>query len=140
MTDKNSLVKNLFLSQNISKNHPINREENDHKKKKDYLDHNNISYDDVEIEIEKEKKNGINLTDSKNKRNNKSYKGLKDIKDIKMNVKIMNTNDDYKSLINKNKKKKYKSIVDQFEFLLKIKKEFKILRKSKDKDKLSNKN
>ena len=138
LTDKNSLVKNLFRSQNISKNHPINREENDYKKKKDYLDHNNISYDDIEIEIEK--KNEINLTDSKNKRNNKSYKGLKDIKDIKMNDNIINTKDDYKNLINKNKKKRYKSIVDQFEFLLKIKKEFQILRKSKEKDKLSNKN
>ena len=136
LTDKNNIVKNLFRSANLDMGK--NNAYHDYQKKKDYLEHNNICYDDSEI---KENKNEINsLTNIKKKRNNKSYKGLKDIKDIKMNDKIIYTNDKDKNLIYNNKKKRYKNIVDQFEFLQKIKKEIKILRKSKEKDQLSNKN
>ena len=142
MINKKSLEKNLLDSKKYKNNNKINRKEINYKRKKDYLDHNNISYSDIQIENEKNNIEINSLTDNKNRNNSK--KELKNIKDIKINDKriigvLKKRNDNFgdDNLINKNIKKRYKDIVNQFEFLQKIKKEFNILRKSKEKDKKS---
>ena len=105
--------------------------ENDYKRKKDYLKNNYISYED-ETENEKEKNNDKSKIINSN---NKNDKELKDIKNI--NNKNISKSDNYDDNFNSNKnyKKRYKDIVNQFEFLKKIKKEYNILKKSKNKDK-----
>jgi len=129
LTDKNRIVKNLFrgiknnnynsndIVANISKE---NKKENDFKRKREYLDNNNISYDNIS-NVE----NDIN--------SNKS----KDLKKIKAKFKIKSPN--YRKTKNyftnsndKREKKRYKDFVNQFEFLQKIKKELNILQKSKN--------
>ena len=144
LINKKSLEKNLLDSQKYKNNNKINRKEINYKRKKDYLDHNNISYSDIQIENEKNNIEINSLTDNKNRNNSK--KELKNIKDIKINDKriigvLKKRNDNMNNfgddnLINKNIKKRYKD-VNQFEFLKKIKKELNILRKSKEKDKKS---
>lgn len=141
LTNKSCIVKNLFGNPRINKIQSNTIKEIDYKRKKDYLEHNNISFDKIEIE------------NDENNKKNKKLKDIKDIKDIKFDDKRISKtskkiNFDINNVVNNNdnkhyKKKRYKDIVNQFEFLKKIKKEFNILRKSKEKDKkceLSKKN
>ena len=121
LTNK-KVVKNLL---NIKNNNTININERSYKRKKDYLEYFNISYD---------KENG-----NENVKNDK----LKDLKDITFKNKIFNELKSSNNNINNNdkrKKKKYKDNVKQFEFIHKIKKELYILQKSKEKNKSSKKN
>ena len=129
LTDKNRIVKNLFRSiknSNYSINDKVgniskeNKKENDFKRKREYLDNNNISYENIS-NIENDIKN------------NK----LKDLKKTKIKYKIKSPN--YRKANNfftnsngKKEKKRFKDFVNQFEFLQKIKKELNILQKSKN--------
>ena len=124
LLNKDYIEKNMFKVTNKNKT-----KENDYKRKKDYLKNNYISYED-ETENEKEKNNDKSKIINSN---NKNDKELKDIKNIN-NKNIFKSDNDYFNS-NKNNKKRYKDIVNQFEFLKKIKKEYNILKKSKNKDK-----
>ena len=107
------LVINLFRNnKNITENI---KKEYEYQRKKDYLDHNGITYDNIN---ENEKNN-----DSNNKNN------IRKALNININNNKNGTNYRYY------RKKRYKEIVNSFEFLHKIKKELNILRKSKEKDK-----
>ena len=97
-----------------------NKKENDFKRKKEYLDNNNISSENIS-NIE----NDIN----KNK--------AKDLKNIKIKIKIKSpsyrkTNNFLTNSNDKRIKKRLKDFVNQFEYLQKIKKELNILKKSKN--------
>lgn len=121
LTNK-KVVKNLLY---IKNNNTINIKERSYKRKKDYLEHFNISYD---------KENG-----NENVKNDQ----LKDLKDIPFKNKIFNEIKSSSNNINNNdkrKKKKYKDNVKQFEFINKIKKELHILQQSNEKNKSSKKN
>ena len=121
LTNK-KVVKNLLY---IKNNNTINIKERSYKRKKDYLEHFNISYD---------KENG-----NENVKNDQ----LKDLKDIPFKNKIFNEIKSSNNNINNNdkrKKKKYKDNVKQFEFIHKIKKELHILQQSNEKNKSSKKN
>ena len=118
LTNKN-IIENLFNNKN---NNIINLKENNYKRKKDYLDHHNISYENENI--------------NENIKND----NLKNLKDINFKNKILNGP---KSSINNGDKRtkiKFKNSVNQFEFIHKIKKELQILQKSKEKNKDSKKN
>lgn len=128
------LIQKLLNKDNIEKNFnkviiKNKKKENDYKRKEDYLKQNNISYED-ETEIEKEKNNDKSKEINSN---NKNDKELKDIKNINIGYISKSNNDNFHS--NKNIKKRYKDFVNQFEFLKKIKNEYNILKKSKNKDK-----
>ena len=138
LTNKNIIIKKFLESMKDKKMTEINKIEVALKRKKDYLEQNNISYEkDSNIENEKNK----NINENKIKKNIDI-----ELKDIKLNNKRFanlskrennkNSNDE-EVLNNKKMKKRYKEFVNQFEFLRKIKKEFNILRKSKNKDKKS---
>ena len=132
--NKNNIKKNLYESAKYKKS---NKKDNDYKRKKEYLELNGISYEhDTEVENEK---NNQNVNNNKCNKNNNSN----DIKNTK-NVNIHNANvNDINNFNNKKPKKIYKAIVNQFEFLQKIKKEMNNLRKSREKDegyKSTNKN
>ena len=121
LTNK-KVVKNLLY---IKNNNTINIKERSYKRKKDYLEHFNISYD---------KENG-----NENVKNDQ----LKDLKDIPFKNKIFNEIKSSNNNINNNdkrKKKKYKDNIKQFEFIHKIKKELHILQQSNEKNKSSKKN
>ena len=121
LTNK-KVVKNLLY---IKNNNTINIKERSYKRKKDYLEHFNISYD---------KENG-----NENVKNDQ----LKNLKDIRFKNKIFNEIKSSSNNINNNdkrKKKKYKDNVKQFEFINKIKKELHILQQSNEKNKSSKKN
>ena len=148
LTDKNYLIKSLFEISKFKKNKEINQKENIYKRKKDYLDQYNISYDNennndtIDKKSLKKNRNNVNINkELKNiKQNNKKIINAK--KSESYNHKNNNNNDN--SEFSKNtKKKRYKDIINQFEFIYKIKKEFNILRNSQEKvknPKLSNKN
>lgn len=151
LTDKNIIIKNFLGSMNNNDNYnnkirrnifkeKENKNEIDFKRKKEYLDKNNISYDnDNETENE-------NINNNKNRTNYNNYKKeeheLEDIKDIKMDdrriakaSKSPNIRIKYNDILNNKKiKKKFKNSINQFEFIKKIKKELKNLKKSIDKD------
>jgi len=125
LTDKNRIVKNLFRSiknnnynssdkiDNISKE---NKKENDFKRKREYLDNNNISYENIS-NIENDLNNNNPKDSKKIKIKNPNYRKSKNF--------FTNSND-------KREKKRFKDFVNQFEYLQKIKKELDILQKSKN--------
>lgn len=125
LTDKNRIVKNLFRDNknntyNSNDKVPNTSKEKDFKRKREYLDNNNISYENIS-NIENDIKNS----------------GAKELKKIKIKDKIKSQN--YRKTIDfltiskdKREKKRYKDFVNQFEYLRKIKKELNILQKSKN--------
>lgn len=135
LTDKNKIVKNLFRSfekNNNNNNKCIkiidsiskeNKKEIDIKRKKEYLDKNNISYE--------------NINDDKNDNKNNNNNESKDVKTKTENKKIKNMfkiplkRDNYDFSNKKKQKKRYKDSVNQFEYLQKIRKELNILKRSK---------
>ena len=129
LTDKNRIEKNLLRgikNNNYNSNDKVgniskeNKKENDFKRKREYLDNNNISYE--------------NISNLENDINNNKAKDLKKIK-AKFKIKSPNyrkTNHFFTNSNDKKEKKRYKDFVNQFEFLKKIKKELNILQKSKN--------
>jgi len=109
------IIKNLFTnfdkykySANINK---------DFQRKKEYLDKNNISYEDISTET-----------------NKKNFKNLNELKlNDKRLINVSKSNNIRNNIIkNKISKRTFKE--DQFEYIHKIQKELNILRKSKDKN------
>ena len=156
LTNKDTVEKNLFgnVKSNKDNNSIIygnifkkNKLDIDYKRKKEYLKKNNISFEndnEKNNDIENDKNNNNKEKEINSMINNKkTNQELKDIKDIKLNndkrfinvlkSAIYKTNDD--NFNNKKEKKRYKNFVNQFEYLEKIRKELKILKKSKDKNK-----
>jgi len=132
LTDKNKIVKNLFRSfeKNNSNNKCIkiidsfskeNKKENDIKRKKEYLDKNNISYENTNDD-ENDNKNNNESKDLKTKTENKKIKNI---------FKIPIKRDNYDFSDKKKQKIRYKDSVNQFEYLQKIRKELNILKRSK---------
>ena len=132
LTDKNKIVKNLFRSfeKNNSNNKCIkiidsfskeNKKENDIKRKKEYLDKNNISYENINDD-ENDNKNNNESKDLKTKTENKKIKNI---------FKIPLKRDNYDFSDKKKQKIRYKDSVNQFEYLQKIRKELNILKRSK---------
>ena len=132
LTDKNKIVKNLFRSfeKNNSNNKCIkiidsfskeNKKENDIKRKKEYLDKNNISYENINDD-ENDNKNNNESKDLKTKTENKKIKNI---------FKIPIKRDNYDFSDKKKQKIRYKDSVNQFEYLQKIRKELNILKRSK---------
>ena len=132
LTDKNKIVKNLFRSfeKNNSNNKCIkiidsfnkeNKKENDIKRKKEFLDKNNISYENINDD----------KNDNKNNNESKDVKTKTENKKIKNVFKITLKKDNYDFSEKKKKKKRYKDSVNQFEYLQKIRKELNILKRSK---------
>ena len=140
LTNKNIIAKKILESMKVKKMTEINRKEVDIKRKKDYLEQNNISYE-KDSNIENEKNENINEVKTKKIINKNNNKELKDIKLNNKRITNLSRRENYKNnndedvLNNKKMKKRYKEFVNQFEFLHKIKKEFNIFRKSKNKDK-----
>lgn len=132
LTDKNKIVKNLFRSfeKNNSNNKCIkiidsfskeNKKENYIKRKKEYLDKNNISYENINDD-ENDNKNNNESKDLKTKTENKKIKNI---------FKIPIKRDNYDFSDKKKQKIRYKDSVNQFEYLQKIRKELNILKRSK---------
>ena len=129
LTDKNRIAKNLFRGiknnnynssdkiGNISKE---NKKENDFKRKREFLDNNNISYENIsniENDMNNNKSKDLKRIKTKNKIKNPNYRKAKNF--------FTNSND-------RGEKKRFKDFVNQFEYLQKIKKELNILQKSKN--------
>lgn len=133
LTNK-KVVKNLLinLKSNINGNNVKNL---CYERKKEYLIKNNIVLDNEET------KGNNNIESSevkeKNNKNGDNNHELKDISEINMNdnriINVSKSEDNFKRNNNKKEKTRYKAIINQFEYLKKIKKELYILRKSKDK-------
>lgn len=140
LTNKNIIIKKFLESMKVKKMTEINKKEVDIKRKKDYLEQNNISYE-KDSNIENEKNEDMNEIKTKKIINKNNNKELKDIKFNNKRFTNLSRRENYKNsndedvLKNKKMKKRYKEFVNQFEFLQKIKKEFNLLRKSKNKDK-----
>mgnify|MGYP006873132998 CR=1 FL=1 len=142
LTDKNKIVKNLFRSfeknssnnkciKIIDNNNKENKKEIDFKRKKEYLDKNNISYENINDD-KNDNKNNNESKDTKAKAENKKIKNM-----FKNPLKRENFDNSDK----KKNKKKYKDSVNQFEYLQKIRKELNILKRSKGfNDKVSTNN
>lgn len=131
LPDKNKIVKNLFRSfeknnnnnkcfKLIDNNSKENKKESDFKRKKEYLDKNNISYENINDD-KNENKNNDESKDAKTKTDKK----------IKNIFKITLKKDIYDISNKKKQKKRYKDSVNQFEYLQKIRKELNILKRSK---------
>lgn len=136
LTSKDFILKN-FGKIKYKKNIENIKKNIDFQRKKDYLEHNNISYEHYN------KKENI-----QNGNNNNDNNKLRNLKDIKINDKViinisksgdynLNNNEEY-IFENKKLKKRYKNIVDQFEYIHKIKREYNILQKSKQEDNKAN--
>ena len=142
LTNKNIIIKKCLESMKVKKMTEINKKEIDMKRKKDFLEQNNISYE-KDSNIQNEKNENINEIKAKKIINKNTNKELKDIKLNSKRIKNLSKRENYKNsneedvLNDKKMKKRYKEFVNQFEFLQKIKKEINILRKSKNKDKKS---
>lgn len=138
LTNK-KIVKNLLINLKTNNNRNSSKDFG-FERKKEYLIKNNIDLDNEETKDNNNniKENEVKETNDNNRDNNHE---LKDICDIKMNdkriINISKSEDNFRNNNNKQRKKRYKAIINQFEYLKKIKKELNILMKSKDKKKES---
>jgi len=138
LTNK-KIVKNLLVNLKTNNNRNSSKDL-EFERKKEYLIKNDIDLDNEETKDNNNniKENEVKETSDKNRDNNHE---LKDICDIKMNdkriINISKSEDNFRNNNNKQRKKRYKAIINQFEYLKKIKKELNILMKSKDKKKES---
>ena len=136
LTNK-KVVKNLLINLK-NNNNGNNVKDLDYERKKEYL----IKYNIV-LDNEKTKDNNNNIKENEVKEMNDKKRDnnheLKDINEIKMNdkriINISKSEDNFRRINSKKGKIRNKAIINQFEYLKKIKKELNILRKSKDKQK-----
>ena len=132
---KNNLIKN-------ENNNTINTQEIIYKRKKDYLVHNNIPFENVN---ENENVKNDNLKDLKELKLKKDKENIVFDKNKDNTIYLLQAHNNTGEKINrlsiedKNKKKSRKEY-NHLEFIDKIKKELKILRKNKEKNKISKKN
>jgi hypothetical protein len=135
LTNK-KVVKNLIINLK-NYNNGNSFKDLEYERKKEYLIKNNIILDNEETKDNNNiKENEVKELNDKNKDNNHA---LKDIGEIKMNdkriINISKSEDNFRRNNSKKGKARNKAIINQFEYLKKIKKELNILRKSKDKQK-----
>lgn len=136
LTNK-KVVKNLLINLK-NNNNGNNVKDLEYERKKEYL----IKYNIV-LDNEKTKDNNNNIKENEVKEMNDKKRDnnheLKDINEIKMNdkriINISKSEDNFRRINSKKGKTRNKAIINQFEYLKKIKKELNILRKSKDKQK-----
>lgn len=136
LTNK-KVVKNLLINLK-NNNNGNNVKDLDYERKKEYL----IKYNIV-LDNEKTKDNNNNIKENEVKEMNDKKRDnnhdLKDTNEIKMNdkriINISKSEDNFRRINSKKGKIRNKAIINQFEYLKKIKKELNILRKSKDKQK-----
>ena len=134
LTDK-KFIKNLMGNLKTNINTQSTKKDNDFQRKKEYLKQNNISYENESII---DNKNNKLIKNDKTKElkdiiiNNKRFINPTKSEDFKIN------NEEKDSIKNKKYNKGFKNKVNQFEFIHKIRKEFRILQKSKNKEKKIN--
>jgi hypothetical protein len=136
LTNK-KVVKNLIINLK-NYNNGNSFKDLEYERKKEYLIKNNIILDNEETKDNNNniKENEVKEMNDKKRDNNHE---LKDINEIKMNdkriINISKSEDNFRRINSKKGKTRNKAIINQFEYLKKIKKELNILRKSKDKQK-----
>ena len=136
LTNK-KVVKNLLINLK-NNNNGNNVKDLEYERKKEILIKNNIVLDNEETKDNNNniKENEVKEMNDKKRDNNHE---LKDINEIKMNdkriINISKSEDNFRRINSKKGKTRNKAIINQFEYLKKIKKELNILRKSKDKQK-----
>lgn len=131
------VVKNLLINLKSNKNGNSVKDLR-YERKKECLIKNNIVLGNEET---KDNNNSTKENEAKevnDKKRDNSHE-LKDIDEIKMNdkriINVSKSEDNFRRNNSKKEKIRYKPIINQFEYLKKIKKELNILRKSKDKQK-----
>ena len=135
LTNK-KVVKNLLINLK-NNNNENNVKDLGYERKKEYL----IKYNKILDNEETKNNNNIKENEAKeiNDKNKDTNHLLKDIGEIKMNdkriINISKSEDNFRRNNSKKGKARNKAIINQFEYLKKIKKELNILRKSKDKQK-----
>jgi hypothetical protein len=136
LTNK-KVVKNLLINLK-NNNNGNNVKDLEYERKKEILIKNNIVLDNEETKDNNNniKENEVKEMNDKKRDNNHD---LKDTNEIKMNdkriINISKSEDNFRRINSKKGKIRNKAIINQFEYLKKIKKELNILRKSKDKQK-----
>jgi hypothetical protein len=137
LTNK-KVVKNLLINLKYN-NNGSNVKALRYERKKEYLIKNNIILDNEETKDNNNKNNKENEVKELNDKNRNNNHELKDIGEIKMNdkriINVSKSEDNFRRNNTKKGKTRIKAIINQFEYLKKIKKELNILRKSKDKQK-----